>query len=72
MSKRTIIGYKLTRATCPGWMFAGTTPDEVATTIRNELESEAGLSADECDAITIAPYETTAKEIEMMPEFPGW
>lgn len=67
-----IVGYKLTRPDCGGWCFAGTTPEEVGETIRNELGGNEGLSAEECGEIQIVAYDTTQEEIDKLPEFQGW
>jgi len=67
-----MIGYKLTRPGCQNWLFCGTTTEEIVATIKNEIESEEGLSLDERDAFSIAPFEINQEEIDTMPEFPGW
>ena len=67
-----LIGYKMTRPSCPGWMFLGVSPDEVANAIRYELERQEGMSAEECGDLEIRPFETTQSEIDSMPEFQGW
>lgn len=68
-----VVGYKLTRPESGNtWMFAGTTPEEVAKTVACEIENNEGLSPDECGRIVIEAYETTQAEIDNMPEFPGW
>jgi len=67
-----VVGYKITRPDCGGWMFAGTTAAEVAETLKNELDMNEGLSADECGQIVVEAYETTLEDIESLPEFEGW
>jgi len=66
------VGYKLTRDSCPGWMFLGTTPEEVARTIKNEFEMHEGLDPDEIESMTIEPFWIMQEEIDNMPEFQGW
>lgn len=53
-------------------MFAGTTPEQVAETVKNEIEADDGLSVDERGAFQIASFEITQKQLDEMPEFPGW
>ena len=68
-----MIGHKLKREDCGGtWVFCGTTPQEVAVALKNELDSEDGLSVDERSTIILEPFEITQDEIENMPEFEGW
>ena len=67
-----IVGYKLTRGTCPKWCFAGTSPHDVAAVLKDELDSHEGLSAEECDQIVIEAYETTQDEIDALCDFEGW
>ncbi|NIL95828.1 MAG: hypothetical protein GTO62_01465 [Planctomycetales bacterium] len=67
-----MIGYRMTRGCCRGWLFCGTTPADVASAIQNEIESCEGLSADEIDAMRIEAIEITQQEIDAMPEFQGW
>ena len=67
-----LVGYKITRPDCGGWMFAGTTAAEVAKTLKNETEMSDDLPADEFGGIHIEAFETTQEEIDNMPEFPGW
>lgn len=67
-----MVGYKLSLASCPGWMYLGTEPQEVADALRNELESNEGLSVDEIEEMTIEAFEITQEEIDKMPEFQGW
>ncbi len=67
-----MVAYKLSRPDCGGWMFAGTTPEEVAECVKNELDMHEGLPADECGEIAIEAYETTQEEIDALPEFEGW
>ena len=67
-----LVGYKVKRTGCPGWIFAGTTPKEVADTIKNEIDSHEGLAADECGLLAIEAYETTQAEIDALPDFEGW
>lgn len=69
-----VIGYVLLRpATDSAWMYAGETPDEVAATLRCEIEPDCdGLSIDEREKIVIEPREFTRDEIENMPDFDGW
>ncbi len=67
-----VVGYKMTRANCSGWMFMGTTPQEVANCLCNELDMHAGLTAEECGEITIVGYETTQEAIDDLPDFQGW
>ena len=67
-----MIGYKMTRVDCSGWMYMGTTPREVADTLFNELEMHEGLTVEECGEIAIVGYETTQEEIDALPEFQGW
>lgn len=64
--------YKLSRENCCGWIHAGTTPEDVAEVLKNELDGEEGLPDDECDRIIIEAYETTQEEIDNLPEFQGW
>lgn len=67
-----LIGYKLTRPDCGGWMFLGTDPAEVGKAVRDELEMNEGLPADECGQVVIEAFEITQEEIDNMPDFPGW
>ncbi len=67
-----ITAFRLRRPDCPGWMFVGTTPAEAADAVRNELENEDGLPADERGSIILEPYTTTQPEIDALPEFEGW
>ena len=67
-----LVGYKLTRPDCGGWMFAGVTAAEVAETLRLEMEQSDDLSADEFCGIHIEAYETTQDEIDSLPDFGGW
>lgn len=67
-----LVGYRLTREDCGGWLFLGTTPQEVANSLRSEIETNEGLPADECSLMRIEPFEITQDEIDKMPEFPGW
>lgn len=67
-----VIGYKLKREGCPGWMFMGVEPHEVAATLACELENHKGLSVDECDTLHVEAFETTTEEIDALPEFEGW
>lgn len=67
-----ITAFKLYRPDCSGWMFAGTTSVEVVDVLKNELESEEGLPADERGSIVIEAYFTTQEEIDALPEFQGW
>ena len=53
-------------------MFCGTTAEEVASAVKNEIDADAGLNVDERGAFQIAAYETTHADIDNMPEFPGW
>lgn len=69
----TKTGYKLKRpAVSNGWIFIGTTHEEVASAIVSEIEMQKGMSVDECDDIVIEAFEITQQEIDDMPEFPGW
>lgn len=70
MTEEKLIGYKLSRPNCPGWMFIGTTPQEVGEAIKNEL-LDTGFPDNE-GSIVIEPFEITQKEIDEMPEFQGW
>ena len=67
-----MIGYKLTRSECSGWMFCGTTPQDVAECLKNEMDMHEGLSLQEIDEITIEAFEVTQEEIDDMKEFQGW
>ena len=67
-----MIAYKLVRQWSGNWMFAGTTPEQVAETVKNEIEADDGLSVDERGAFQIASFEITQKQLDEMPEFPGW
>lgn len=67
-----ILGYVLTRGDDATWMYAGTTPDSVANTVVAEIESNEGLGCDEIDEMHIEAREFTQKEIDEMPDFPGW
>lgn len=53
-------------------MFMGTTPNEVANTLKAEIEADDGLDADARSVMRIEPCEITQEEIDNMPEFPGW
>lgn len=67
-----MIGYWLQRSGCPGKMFVGVTPKEIANCIECELGGEEEQIADARDAITLTPFEVTQEEIDAMPEFGGW
>jgi hypothetical protein len=67
-----MIGYILRRKLCGRWIFIGTTPEDVAIGVRNEIDSHEGLSLDECDVLIIEPREISQDEIDNMPEFDGW
>ena len=67
-----VVGYKIGRVGFSTWIFGGTTPSEVAAAIESEIDMNEGLPVDECDALTIEPYETTLDEINQLPEFEGW
>lgn len=69
-----MIGYWLTRSTCPGRCFAGTSASEVANAIRYEVECDlgSGLPFDEIDIISVEAVEITQEQIDEMPEFQGW
>ena len=67
-----LIGYKLTRPDCPGWMFLGVKPKDVGEALGRELEGNEGLSAEECGEVVIEAFEITQDEIDNMPEFQGW
>ena len=69
---RPITAYWLERQSCRGKCFAGITAKQVADTVRNEIEMEADLPADERDAIQVTAYETTALAILTLPDFEGW
>lgn len=69
---KKIIAYKMSRPDCPGFMHAGVTPEDVAWCLKNEIESQEGLTPDECGQIIIEAYETTQEEIDALPEFGGW
>jgi hypothetical protein len=69
---KKLIGYKLSRAMCSGWLFCGTTPEDVARAVQNEIEANNGLSADEIDDMTIEVVEMTQQEINSLGEFQGW
>ena len=66
-----LVGYKLRREDCGGWMFMGTTPQEVANTLRSEIEADGGIMI-ACSVMRIEPCEVTQEEIDNMPEFEGW
>jgi hypothetical protein len=53
------------------WLFVGTTPEEIALALKNELEMEDD-EAEYRDSLTLEPFTTTQAEIDSMPEFPGW
>lgn len=67
-----IIAYKISRPDCPGFMHAGVTPVEVAECLKNEVESQDGLSPEECGQIVLEAYETTQDEIDALEDFGGW
>lgn len=71
MSKK-LVGYKLTYPDKNGWLFLGTTPKSVAMELKEELDRNEGLTAEECGTILITPFEITQKEIDEMDEFDGW
>lgn len=72
MSDKVCIGYILTRDCGTGSLFCGTSPEEVAHTIYNEIEANEGLSIEEMDSMTITPVEITQEAIDNMGEFQGW
>jgi hypothetical protein len=73
MSKsEPVVGYKLTRADCAGWLFAGITPEEVAKTVAYELDADQSLPPSFRGAIILTPLVTTQAEIDSLPEFEGW
>ena len=53
-------------------MFCGTTPEEVAAAVRNEIEACEGLSVEEIDTMEIVAFDVTQQEIDAMGEFAGW
>ena len=66
-----ITAVKITRPDCGGWMFAGTTPEEVIGVVKSEIEanlSEEGNLGD----IHIEEFQITQKEIDEMGDFEGW
>lgn len=67
-----MIGYKMTRPDCGGWMFLGTTPEEVGKSIQSEIESNEGLDIEECGLLEIEAFEISQDAIDAMPDFPGW
>ena len=67
-----MIAYKLVRQWSGNWMFCGTTADEVASAVKNEIDADEGLSADARRPFQIAAYDTTQSAIDNMPEFKGW
>ena len=67
-----MIGYKINREGFDEWYFAGVTPEEVAEAIKNEMDTNKGMSVEEIGFLLITPFEVTQKEIENMPEFGGW
>lgn len=67
-----MIGYKLKRTDCDGWLFLGTKPREVGIVFAEELQSNDGLSPEEIGGYLIEPFVITPEEIENMPEFDGW
>lgn len=67
-----LIGYKLTRPNCGGWLFLGTDPAQIGDAIRYELESERDFPIEDREQFTIHPMEITQEEIDTMPEFEGW
>lgn len=71
-SHKPLVGYKLSRPDCPGWMFCGVTPEEVAACLKNEIDSHEGLGPDEIGQMILEPYMTSQAEIDAMPEFQGW
>jgi hypothetical protein len=70
--EQKLVGYILRRSDCPGGLFLGVTPNEVADAFKTELENQDNLPASEMSVFTIEPIETTLTEILSMPEFEGW
>ena len=70
---KTTVAYRLKRSDCGGrWLFAGTTPEQVAEVVKAEIDGNEGLPVDECSQFVIEAYETTESEIEALSEFDGW
>ena len=67
-----VVGYKLSIEGSVGWKFAGSSPSEVATTVREEIFEHEEHPAEEHPVITLTPYSTTREEFEELPEFEGW
>jgi len=67
-----LVGFKLKTGYGSGWMFMGVTPDQVAETLKNELEGLTEYELEESGDFTIESFHITQKEIDEMPEFPGW
>ena len=71
--EKTVTAYRITIPEAGGgWCYAGITPSEVAEAIKNEVEMNESLSAEECGTLVISAYETTQTEIDALPEFQGW
>lgn len=66
------VGYILRRSDCPGGLFLGVKPEEVAGAFQSELENQDNLPAGEISIFTIEPVELTQTQIDDMPEFEGW
>ena len=67
-----MIGYWLTREGHGGRVFLGTESKDISDYIKGEIDSDEGLSAEECEVLIVTPVEITQKEIDEMPEFEGW
>ena len=71
-STEPVVGYWLSRSDCGGLLFAGVTPEDVATVVKNEIDANGGLLPDECGEIILTAVMTTQAEIDSLPEFSGW
>ena len=69
---RGLVCYIATRPNNGTWLYLGRTPQEVANSIKAELDSDQGLSASEIEPLIIQARVFTQHQIENMPEFPGW
>lgn len=67
-----IVAYKLTRSGCDGWIVLGPNTHDIGVAVANELDGNGGMPADECDTITLTPFETIQEHLDGLPEFDGW
>lgn len=70
--EKTILGYVMTMGDDGTWMYCGRTPEEVGNTVCGEFQGHDGLKIDEIEEYHIEPRMFSQKELDEMPDFPGW